>query len=339
MTLPEWDAECIAAGCTCDCHAGRTFCTCVCRGDAILTMPAVADRIEMNINIVDKVSAPLQQIGLGFERLERSISFKELEPNLVKRLTFGTTEARLYRGDSIELMRHLAPGSIDLVFADPPYQLSNGGTTCSGGERVSVDKGEWDASRGQDDDYAFHLDWLTAVQRVLKRTGTLWVTGTHHCIFNIGFAMQRLGFHVLNTVPWCKPNASPNLGCRQFTHSVEWAIWAAPHHFDPLEHVFHYADVKAFNDGKQMRDYWEIPVTPPSEKVHGVHPTQKPLALLDRIMRACHVKDGWVLDPFCGSGTTAVAGVNWGMNVIGMDLDADHLATTERRLVAGQVLA
>ena len=147
-------------------------------------------------------------------------------------------------GNSIEVLEKLPPRSVDLIFADPPYHLSNGGTTCQAGRRVRVDKGEWDPSRGVEADHAFQRDWLQACRRVLKPSGTIWVSGTQHVIFSVGYAMQELGFHLLNTVTWFKPNAAPNLACRMFTHSTEILLWAAPMKSKPLAHRFNYRDMK-----------------------------------------------------------------------------------------------
>src|SRR5439155_6266502 len=168
--------------------------------------------------------------------------------------------------------------TFDMVFADPPYFLSNGGFTCKSGRRAPVAKGAWDASRGVDGDHAFTLAWLRACQRVLKPTGTLWVSGTQHVIFSAGFAMQKLGYKLLNAVTWFKPNAAPNLSCRYFTHSSEIVIWASPGQKGKLQHVFNYAQMKGANGGKQMRDMWTL-LTPRNEvKAFGGHPNQKPLA-------------------------------------------------------------
>jgi site-specific DNA-methyltransferase (adenine-specific) len=251
---------------------------------------------------------------------------------------------RLLLGDCLTLLDQLPKQSVDLVFADPPYLLSNGGTTCSSGRRVSVDKGKWDASAGIDADHEWNKKWLRACQRVLKPSGTIWVSGTHHVIFSIGFAMQQLGFHLLNTVTWFKPNASPNLACRFFTHSTELVLWAAPSRRAPLPHTFHYRDMKAENGGKQMRDVWQFPEpdgeqviwslpTPAKrEKTAGRHPTQKPLALLDRIVRAGSSPEDVVLDPFNGSGTTAMAAVASGRRFVGIDVAREYLDLTRRRL-------
>jgi site-specific DNA-methyltransferase (adenine-specific) len=251
---------------------------------------------------------------------------------------------RLLRGDCLALLDQLPARSADLIFADPPYLLSNGGSTCASGRRVSVDKGKWDASAGVGADHDWNTKWLRACQRVLKPSGTLWVSGTHHVIFSIGFAMQTLGFHLLNTITWFKPNASPNLACRFFTHSTEILLWASPARRTPLPHTFHYRDMKADNGGKQMRDLWQFPEpegeqviwslpTPArSEKQAGRHPTQKPRALLDRIVRAGSSPGDLVLDPFNGSGTTGVAALSAGRRYVGLDVDRGYLELTRRRL-------
>src|SRR5262249_283484 len=235
------------------------------------------------------------------------------------------SQLRLVEGDSVEVLAWLPAQSVDLIFADPPYLLSNGGTTCASGRRVAVDKGKWDASAGFKADHEWNLRWLGACQRVLKSSGTLWVSGTQHVIFSIGFAMQSLGFHLLNTVTWFKPNASPNLACRFFTHSTEIVIWASPERGHPLKHRFHYQQMKKENGGKQMGDVWRlepdgdqeiwsVPTPRRSEKSVGGHPTQKPLMLLDRIIRASSDRGALVLDPFNGSGTTGVAALMQGRN-------------------------
>ncbi len=252
---------------------------------------------------------------------------------------------RLLHGDSLALLAELPAASVDLVFSDPPYNLSNGGTTCQAGRRVAVDKGAWDASRGVDQDHGFHRRWLAECRRVLKPSGTLWVSGTQHVIFSIGFAMQGLGYHLLNTVTWFKPNASPNLACRFFTHSTEILIWASPSRGKPLAHRFNYPEMKAENGGKQMRDLWSLtddgrgvvwPLATPgrTEKRHGRHPTQKPIALLDRVITASSAPGDLVLDPFNGSGTTGVVARARGRRYLGIDLDAGYLDLTAERIAA-----
>lgn len=253
---------------------------------------------------------------------------------------------RVVQGDSLKLLEDLPDACVDLVFADPPYHLSNGGFTCKGGKRASVDKGAWDASQGLAADHAFQKAWLAAAQRVLKPSGTLWVSGTQHVIFSIGFALQELGFHLLNTVTWFKPNAAPNLACRTLTHSTELVIWAAPKRHNRLLHTFNYRDMKAENGGKQLRDVWQIPeaggpqvlwtlpVPGKSEKLHGNHPTQKPLSLLERIIRCSSSPGDVVLDPFSGSGTTGVAAVSLGRRYLGFEREKEYVELSRRRIVA-----
>jgi site-specific DNA-methyltransferase (adenine-specific) len=259
----------------------------------------------------------------------------------------------LFSGDCLEQLARLPPQSVDLVFADPPYFLSNGGFTCQSGRRAPVGKGAWDASGGIEADHAFTRAWLEACGRVLQPSGSIWVSGTQHVIFSVGFAMQSLGWRLLNTVTWYKPNASPNLSCRYFTHSSEILIWAAPRRPGKLRHVFDYPRMKAANGGKQMRDVWALPrsgeeelsedgtgrvwtSTSPrgEEKALGRHPTQKPVALLTRIVEATAPEDGLVLDPFSGSGTTGVAALRLGRRYLGIERDAEWLALARARLEA-----
>jgi site-specific DNA-methyltransferase (adenine-specific) len=256
----------------------------------------------------------------------------------------------LVEGDCLAALERLPPRSVDLVFADPPYHLSNGGTTCQSGRRVRVDKGAWDASHGVEEDHAFQRRWLGACRRVLKPSGTLWVSGTQHVIFSVGYALQELGFHLLNTVTWYKPNAAPNLACRMFTHSTEILLWASPMKSRPLAHRFNYREMKARNGGKQMRDLWEIaerpepggrqvvwplPTPGPREKLHGRHPTQKPLGLLERVLAASAAPGDLVLDPFAGSGTTGVAATAAGCRFLGIERDPAYVRLASQRLRAG----
>jgi len=239
--------------------------------------------------------------------------------------------ARLIHGDSLEVLAALPERSVDVIFADPPYFLSNGGTTCQAGKRVSVDKGGWDKSRGPEDNHEFNRRWLEACQRVLKDDGTIWVSGTAHVIFSVGYAMQQLGFKLLNDVIWEKPNPPPNLSCRYFTHSTELILWAARGR--KSKHYFDYSAMKEQNGGKQMKNVWRFCAPGKSEKQHGRHPTQKPLGLLDQLLRASCPPGGQALDPFNGSGTTGVAAAKLGLRYVGIDLDPEYLALTKRRLL------
>lgn len=241
---------------------------------------------------------------------------------------------RLYQGDCLALMDTIAAkhpgGCFDAIFADPPYFLSNGGVTCHAGQMVKVDKGDWDKSRGPDENHAFNREWLARCQRVLKPDGTIWVTGTHHVIFSIGFAMQQLGFKILNSIAWEKPNPPPNLSCRYFTHSTETVIWAAKN--EKSKHLFNYALMRQQAGGKQMKTVWKILPPAASEKTCGKHPAQKPLALVERCLLASTQKGGLVLDPFLGSGTTAVACARLGRKCVGCELASTYLEIAKQRL-------
>ena len=212
---------------------------------------------------------------------------------------------KIYQGDCLEILAALPADCIDLIFADPPYFLSNGGITCHAGRMVSVNKGDWDRSRGADANHEFNRAWLAACRRVLKPDGAIWVSGTSHVIHSVGFAMQQLGFKLLNDISWVKPNPPPNLSCRYFTHATETIIWAAKSR--KSRHKFNYKLMKQMNAGRQMKSVWTIPPPEPWEKKFGKHPAQKPLALIERILLASSNEGDLVLDPFLGSGTTALA--------------------------------
>jgi site-specific DNA-methyltransferase (adenine-specific) len=212
---------------------------------------------------------------------------------------------KIFQGDCLKVLAAIPEGVVDLIFADPPYFLSNEGITCHSGKMVSVNKGAWDKSRGADANHEFNRAWLAACQRVLKPNGSIWVSGTSHVIHSVGFAMQQLEFKLLNDISWVKPNPPPNLSCRYFTHATETIIWAAKN--KKSRHTFNYKLMKEINRGKQMKSVWEV--LPPSreEKRFGKHPAQKPVALIERILRASSDEGDLVLDPFLGGGTTAVS--------------------------------
>ena len=213
---------------------------------------------------------------------------------------------------------------------------------------VSVDKGKWDASNGPEEDHKFVLDWLSSCLGALEANGSIWVSGTHHIIFSVGFALQRLGAKILNTVVWEKSSPPPHLACRYYTHSHEFVLWARKS--EKAKHVFHYAFEKEANGGKQQKDIWtrrngsgDSEVMPnhwrfgaprKAEKLLGKHPTQKPIELLDRIVR-CSTNDGdLVIDPFCGSGTTGIAALPNGCRFIGIDLEEEYLLLAKSRYKA-----
>jgi site-specific DNA-methyltransferase (adenine-specific) len=251
------------------------------------------------------------------------------------RLTFANTDRSLwlYQGNCLELLDAIAAkypeGRFDAIFADPPYFLSNGGISCHAGRMVKVDKGDWDKSRGPELNHEFNLEWLKRCQRVLKPNGTIWVSGTHHVIFSIGYAMQQLGYKILNDIAWEKPNPPPNLSCRYFTHSTETILWAAKN--EKSKHVFNYAEMRAVT-GKQMKTVWTMTAPGGAEKAHGKHPTQKPVALIERCLLASTNEGDLVLDPFLGGGTTAVAAVRLKRGCVGIELDEAHAKLAEKRI-------
>ena len=243
----------------------------------------------------------------------------------------------LYHGDAILLLSQIPENSIDMIFADPPYNLSNGGFSVHAGRMVSVNKGDWDKSRGFEADYDFHYNWLDACKKVLKPGGTLWVSGTYHSIYQCGHAIQSLGYHILNDVSWFKPNASPNLSCRFFTASHETLIWArkekkAKHTFNyDLMKEGHWPEDQLKKPGLQMRSVWSMGTPRPEEKKYGKHPTQKPLDLLRRVVLSSTNKGDVVLDPFTGSSTTGLAAIMHDRKFIGVDLESKYLDLSVKR--------
>ncbi len=247
---------------------------------------------------------------------------------------FAAGEGRfaLYRSNCMKIMPDFDAGTFDLIFADPPYFLSNGGITCRAGKMVSVNKGKWDRSRGFEGNYAFTRDWLSDCKRLLKPNGTIWISGTSHIIHTVGAVLDELGYKVLNDITWVKPNPPPNLSCRYFTHATETIIWAGRD--KKTRHKFNYALMKRLNHGKQMKSVWTIKPPDKSEKVFGKHPTQKPVALLERIIAAASDEDDLILDPFCGSGTTGIAAARLNRQFVGVETDESFLRLTVLRIIA-----
>ena len=240
----------------------------------------------------------------------------------------------LLKGSCLDILPKLKKDLVTTIFADPPYNLSNGGITCKAGKRVSVNKGDWDKSKGFEKDYDFTYNWLKLCRDVLKPHGTIWVSGTPHSIYQVGHALQSLDYHVLNEITWFKPNAPPNLGCRCFTHAHETIIWAKKS--KKAKHKFNYGLMKKWDDkispkGRQMRSIWNIPLTSLKEKEHGRHPTQKPIELLKRIIASSSDKKDLILDPFNGSGTTGIVAHKLGRKYIGIELEKEFLDLTKKR--------
>jgi len=240
----------------------------------------------------------------------------------------------LYQANCIELMNLLITkhpeGAFDIIFADPPYFLSNGGITCHAGKMVRVDKGQWDKSNGPEVNHEFNSAWISRCQKLLKPNGTLWVSGTHHVIHSVGYAMQQTGMKILNDITWEKPNPPPNLSCRYFTHSTETIIWAAKN--DKSKHCFNYDTMREMNGGKQMKSVWTMTAPNNDEKALGKHPTQKPVQLLAQIILASTNQDDLVFDPFSGSSTTGVAAVQLDRRFLGCELETEFITLSIKRL-------
>lgn len=216
-----------------------------------------------------------------------------------------------------------------MIFADPPYHLSNGGISVQSGKMVSVNKGDWDKSKGYETDYLFDKTWLSACRDKLKSDGTIWISGTYHNIFTIARCLVELGFRILNCITWVKTNPPPNLSCRYFTHSTECILWARKE--PKVSHYFNYELMRKINGGKQMRDVWRLPAIAPWEKTCGKHPTQKPLCVLSRIIQASTRPGAWVFDPFTGSSTTGIAANLFGRRFLGIDNSVDFLQISKAR--------
>lgn len=241
----------------------------------------------------------------------------------------------LYLDDAFDRLKRFPDEYVDVIFADPPYFLSNGGITCKGGKVASVNKGAWDKVPVQfEDKLMFNRQWLRLCKNVLKPNGTLWVSGTFHNIYSVAMALEQEGFKILNNITWQKTNPPPNLTCKYFTHSTETILWARK--LEAKRHFFNYALMKELNGGKQMKDVWTGSLTPQREKIFGRHPTQKPLYLLEKIILASTRADDIVLDPFCGSSTTGVACKMWGRKFIGIDNNAEFMALSKERLIHTQ---
>ena len=276
-------------------------------------------------------------------------------------------KAMLYLADSFEAMKKMQRESVDMIFADPPYFLSNNGISVQSGKRVSVNKGDWDKAKNLTEMHKFNRKWIRWSKKILKPNGTIWISGTFHNIYSVGMALVQEGFKILNNITWQKNNPPPNISCRYFTHSTETILWARKDNYK-AKHFFNYKLMKEMNGGKQMKDVWKDnqpkifseedlkttdtaisnatvsaednlidvwrgSLTGQREKKYGKHPTQKPIYLLQKIILASTQENDLVFDPFCGSATTGVACKLLNRNFIGIDNEEKFLELSRERLI------
>ncbi len=243
---------------------------------------------------------------------------------------FKSTDKKfcLLKGDSMELLPKINH-KFDMVFADPPYFLSNNGLSIQSGKIVSVNKGKWDKSLGTKHINNFNRQWLSLVRENMKEDATIWISGTMHNIFSVGQILTELDFKILNIVTWQKSNPPPNFSCRYFTHSTEQIIWARKNEKTP--HYFNYELMKQLNGDKQMKDVWKLPAIAPWEKSCTKHPTQKPLSVLTRLILASTKPNAWILDPFAGSSTTGIAANLSNRRFLGIDQEQEYLEISKNR--------
>jgi site-specific DNA-methyltransferase (adenine-specific) len=246
---------------------------------------------------------------------------------------FKNTNFNIYNNNTFDVLDNFKNENkkFNCIFADPPYFLSNDGITCVNGKMVKVNKGDWDKTMGIEQNYQFNFDWLSKCRDLLSDNGTIWVSGTFHIIYAVAFAAQKLEMKFLNNIVWEKPNPPPNLSCRYFTHSTETILWFGKH--KKSKHLFNYKTMKEINSGKQMKDVWRMTAPKKSEKSFGRHPTQKPVSLLDWIIKSSSKKGDTILDPFSGSGTTGVASILNNRKFVGIEFDKKYCQLSKKRII------
>ena len=242
--------------------------------------------------------------------------------------TSSNKDFTIAQGDCFKLLKDF-DFKFDMIFADPPYFLSNGGISLQSGKVVCVNKGDWDKGKSNEDMLAFNMEWLRLCRDKLKDNGTIWISGTYHNIFSVADCLRKLDYKILNVITWEKTNPPVNISCRYFKHSTEFIIWARKKQKVP--HKFNYELMKKLNHGKQMTDVWRIPAIGRWEKTSGKHPTQKPLRLLVRIILASTNQGDWILDPFSGSSTTGIAANLCGRCFAGLEQDAEYCKLSMER--------
>lgn len=233
----------------------------------------------------------------------------------------------LYNNDCITIMKSFPNNKIDMIFADPPYFLSNGGLSIHSGKIVSVNKGEWDKVSNYDDISLFNYAWLSECYRILKVGGTIWVSGTMHNIFDVEKNLKKIGFKIINIIIWRKIDPPPLIYKNKFRFSYEFIIWASK----GKNKTFNYDNMFVINNS-EMTDVWDLPAVSMSEKKYGYHPTQKPECLLERIIIASTNEKDIVLDPFMGSGTTGSVAKRLNRYFIGIEKDTNYFNIAKQRI-------
>lgn len=276
------------------------------------------NKVRVNLKPKKGITYSLPKNPIEFYISEKTFTYDKKKPFTIY-YDDPDHSVRLLKGDCIEILNQARENSVDMIFADPPYFLSNGGITCHAGRMVSVNKGKWDKSMGVIENHKFTLEWLKACQRVLKPNGTIWVSGTTHIIYSVGFAMQELGYKILNDIVWYKRNA-PKIPCKSFPDFKEIFIWAAKN--QKSKHYFDYQLMKKMNNGKQMRNLWQFsdekvikqsninrlikfPVNSGEKRYKKCIP-QRPKELLKRIIFASTKADDLIVDSFCKSSALGV---------------------------------
>jgi site-specific DNA-methyltransferase (adenine-specific) len=280
--------------------------------------PIYRNEVEIR-GVVVKIVRNLEQTSLILPKISKEEApFEKQDFELNK----------IYNIDCLEFMRGLKDNSIDLIFADPPYNLSKKSFKMrfskTGGKDLNTDKGYWDKME-KDDFEKFTENWLRESFRILKKTGSIWVAGTYHNIHLTGYLLEKIGFEILNEILWHKTDATPNLSCTRFVADHENFLWARK----DRGNIFNYEDMKKMNGGKQMRSIWAKGKTAGGKRIH---PTQKPEWLLERIILSTSKKNGIVFDPFLGSGTTAVVAKKLNRKYLGTELDKDYFKLAELRI-------
>ena len=254
----------------------------------------------------------------------------------VSEINLTNSDVMLFNEDCISLMKKIPENSVDIVFADPPYNLQlNGDLIRPDNTKVDAVNEEWDHFKSFNHYDKFTESWLRETRRILKKDGSIWVIGSYHNIFRVGYTLQNLGYWILNDVIWRKSNPMPNFRGRRLTNAHETLIWAAKS--DTSKYVFNYDALKELNDGLQMRSDWLFPICSGSERMKDedgkkLHPTQKPESLLHRIIIACTKKGDLIFDPFLGSGTSGAVARKLGRKIIGSEKDETYFQAAKKRI-------